>query len=173
MANHGSMLRGPGLVITAAMIVMPPAGAQTPGGLGDLVGARGSSAELDLRSRGYALSGNKDGSPVWWNKAKSSCVLVYVDDGRVQSIRSVKAKDCGKGGSGNAVAAVAIGAILAGAIIAGSSGDKHRDHDDDFGDDRNRGRHSYSPADGVTCYRRESTCYKYGDFSAKWTRREF
>ncbi len=66
------------------------------GGLDDLIGARGSSAESELQARGYKLKGHLGSAALWWNPKKKSCVSVAVDDGRVQSITNAPAKDCGK-----------------------------------------------------------------------------
>jgi hypothetical protein len=65
------------------------------GGLDDLVGARGSSAESELQARGYKLKGNLGSAALWWNPNSKSCVSVAVDEGRVQSITNAPKRDCG------------------------------------------------------------------------------
>jgi hypothetical protein len=163
------------LTIAGALLPAAPAMAQ-PGGLRDLIGMRGSSAEYELGRRGYTLARNANDQAYWWNSGGKACVGIYVNNGRVQNVNSASSKDCGKGGGSDAAAGAVIGALLVGAIVAGAaSSNKHRDRDDygngGWGHGDRYGQ--YSPADDVICYRREATCYKYGEFSSKWTRREF
>ncbi|MCB2052485.1 MAG: hypothetical protein KDE63_13760 [Novosphingobium sp.] len=73
------------------------ASAQTAPGLEDLIGARGSSVESELETRGYAFAGNLGSATLWWNARANSCVSVAVDQGRVQSIQTAPAQDCGHG----------------------------------------------------------------------------
>lgn len=166
-----------GVALAGALLPAAPASAQA-GNLRDLIGARGSSAEFAMGQRGYSLARNANDRSYWWNNGSKSCVSMYVWDGRVQNLDSATSKDCGKNGNGNAVAAGVIGALVVGAIVAGAaSSNKH--HNDDYYDHRHdNGGYGdrygqYSPADNVICYRRQATCYKYGEFSSKWTRREF
>jgi len=60
-----------------------------------------------------------------------------------------------------------VAGVLIGAAIASSSKD-----DDDRDHHRGHGR-GFSPADGVTCYARERSCYRDGRYSEKWTRRVY
>jgi hypothetical protein len=62
--------------------------------LSDLIGARGSSAESELKSRGYQFSGNLGSSALWWNAGTKTCMSVTVDDGRVVSIVKSPKRDC-------------------------------------------------------------------------------
>jgi hypothetical protein len=98
-----------------------PAFAQTAGGMGDLIGARGSSAESELTARGYKLATTKGVANMWWNHNSRSCVSVLVDNGRVNSIQSASASDCGKGSGGNTAAGIVAGAAAVGLIAALSS----------------------------------------------------
>lgn len=75
------------------------ASAQTAPGLGDLVGARGSSAESALAERGYEAAGNMGAASLWWRASSKTCVSMLVEDGRVQSIESGAASLCGKSGA--------------------------------------------------------------------------
>lgn len=74
--------------------------AQIPVGLGDLVGARGSSGESELQRRGYENVGGRKGDDrsytYWWNERSRQCVTVAAMDGRFASITSSPAPDCGK-----------------------------------------------------------------------------
>lgn len=162
-----------GIMVTGALFPAAPASAQASN-LRDLIGIRGSSAESALGQRGYSLTRNANDRSYWWNSGSKNCVSMYVWNGRVQNLDPATSKDCGKGGNGDAVAAGVIGALVIGAIVAGAaSSNKH--HDDDYYDNGRYGDRygQYSPADNVVCYRRQATCYKYGEFSSKWTRREF
>jgi hypothetical protein len=96
-----------GLAMVAAVGFSSGAGAQTVPDLGDLVGARGSSAESELQARGYELATHLGSAALWWNAKTQTCASVAVDEGRVQSIMKSPAGDCGKteshgsgGGSG-------------------------------------------------------------------------
>ncbi len=69
-------------------------------GLQDLVGARGSSGESQLQSRGYTfVSGSKGGGSSYTNWRKGShCVTVRTADGRYKSIVDAPMADCESGG---------------------------------------------------------------------------
>ena len=70
--------------------------------LQDLVGIKGSYAELDLEKRGYVhIKTDKSGYDVyssWWNSRKKKCVTYHLSDGRVQSIVDVPSADCNRSG---------------------------------------------------------------------------
>lgn len=85
-----------GLAIAVTLGIASGASAQTVAGLGDLVGARGSSAESELESRGYKFATNLGSAALWWNASTKTCASVAVDQGRVQSIQTASASDCGK-----------------------------------------------------------------------------
>lgn len=100
--------------------------------LTDLNGARASSAESALQSRGLKYIDGRKGSygesySYWWDDDGNDCVVVEVSDGRVMTINDADKKDCHHSGdnAGAAVAAVA-GLALLGALIA----HKSDDHDD-------------------------------------------
>jgi hypothetical protein len=69
-------------------------------GLQDLVGARGSSGESQLESRGYTyVSGSKGGNSSYTNWRKGShCVTVRTTNGHYDSIVDVGMADCEGGG---------------------------------------------------------------------------
>jgi hypothetical protein len=114
-------------LVSASFIGAGPAFAATPSGLGDLVGARGSSTESELTARGYAFQKNNGGAAMWWNGKSNTCASVLVDNGRVASIETASAGDCGKSG-GSAAAGIAAGALAIGLIAALSS--HHKSNDD-------------------------------------------
>jgi hypothetical protein len=88
-------------VITAVALfgLAAIANAQTPQGLGDLIGARGSSVESELERRGYTFAGNLGSAVLWWNARTNTCASVAVDQGRVQSIQTATPADCGHSNS--------------------------------------------------------------------------
>jgi hypothetical protein len=89
-------IAGHTLTIAALATLATIAAAQTVPGLGDLVGARGSSVESELEDRGYEFATNLGSAALWWNARTGSCASVAVDQGRVQSIQTASASDCGK-----------------------------------------------------------------------------
>ncbi len=82
-------LLGPGLAL-----------AQAPRDLRDLVGARASSGESALESRGYAHVNTNTGADRkwsnWWNASSRQCVTVATVDGRYDSIVPTLPADCGQ-----------------------------------------------------------------------------
>ncbi|NQE64009.1 hypothetical protein E1H18_4265 [Caulobacter sp. RHG1] len=74
----------------------------TPSDVRDLVGARGSSGEAELASRGYVNVGGQTGDDrkwtYWWNESRSVCLSVATVDGRYDSIASTPAPDCQRSG---------------------------------------------------------------------------
>jgi hypothetical protein len=76
--------------------------AGTPSELSDLVGARGSSGEQEMESRGYKYVTMAHGTQYWWNAGSRSCVGIRVADGRYESVASAGAEHCGQhaGGAG-------------------------------------------------------------------------
>jgi hypothetical protein len=92
--NRSFAIRG--LAVFAALGFASGAVAQTAPGMGDLIGARGSSVESELQARGYEFATNLGSAALWWNAKTKACVSVAVDQGRVQSIQQASASDCGK-----------------------------------------------------------------------------
>ncbi len=68
--------------------------------LQDIVGERGSYAEMDLEKRGYVhIKTSKSGYNVyssWWNPKMKKCVTYFLTDGNVQAINDVPPFDCNK-----------------------------------------------------------------------------
>jgi len=100
-------------LFVAASLVATGAQAQNAARLQSLVGARGSSGESELNSRGYQFisSGPAKGGKhaFWWSQSAQSCVRVTTRDGRYSNIIDRPALFCGKsasaGGSGSAAVA--------------------------------------------------------------------
>ena len=66
--------------------------------LNDLVGARASSADGEMRQRGFIDKGSyKSGSKAfgtWWNAGTRQCVQVVVSDGRLRSVTPIYEGNC-------------------------------------------------------------------------------
>jgi hypothetical protein len=73
--------------------------------LQDLVGVRGSSAEMELENRGYyhikTAKSNYDIYSFWWNSRKKKCVSYHMADGRVVSVVNTLPADCNKSSNYN------------------------------------------------------------------------
>ena len=71
--------------------------------LQDIVGEKGSYAEMDLEKRGYVhIKTDKtryDVYSYWWNPYNKKCVSYHLSDGRVRSIVDVPAADCNQSSS--------------------------------------------------------------------------
>lgn len=90
------------LALIAPLAVPFSASAQTtPADVRDLVGARGSSGESALTSRGYVNVGSEAGDDrswtYWWNQRRGVCLSVATMNGRYDSIVSTPAPDCRRG----------------------------------------------------------------------------
>lgn len=87
----------------ALLSASPNALADTPPALADLVGARASSGEAELESRGYSWrSTEKQGSDsyaYWRNDRSGECVVVRTSNGRYASIATAMEMSCEKGGA--------------------------------------------------------------------------
>jgi hypothetical protein len=66
--------------------------------LQDLVGARASSADSDLRSRGFTDKGGYKASgrayATWWNERTRQCVQSVTSDGRIERFESLYEGNC-------------------------------------------------------------------------------
>jgi hypothetical protein len=83
------------LLATGTLMTTPVASAAPPGDLADLVGARGSSGEQEMQSRGYAYVTMSQGTQYWWNAGRGSCVGIRVANGRYASMEAASASRCG------------------------------------------------------------------------------
>jgi hypothetical protein len=61
----------------------------------DLVGARGSSGESELQSRGYTPAVTRGLTAFWWHPG-GACVRVVTNQGRYQVVENVAAANCGR-----------------------------------------------------------------------------
>jgi hypothetical protein len=134
------------IALISAALVATPAGVQAraPSNLGDLVGARASSAEHQMQERGYfRVNGSRDERSIWsywWNPVAKRCVSARVTEGRFSAIHDAGSADCSQrghddgGGDGSGAAAIAIGAAALIGLAALSHQQHHHDdnrhHDD-------------------------------------------
>lgn len=142
-----------GVSLAVAMPVLPVA-AKTPGDVADLVGARGSSGESALESRGYAVVDTRTGDDRkwthWWNSSRKECITVVTADGRYESISEASASDCNQTKahkSGDKTAAIAIGAAALLGIAALAS--KSHDRGDRYNDERGTAEYERGYRDGL------------------------
>lgn len=111
---------------TAFSLLSQQAFAGNAASVRDLLGAKGSSGEAQLESRGFTFitsrpSGSSMMNSYWWHGGDKHCIAVETYDGRYSTINDATPGDCHqKSNAGGAVAAVAGIAIL-GALLAHKS----------------------------------------------------
>lgn len=93
-----------GSLATLSALTLPASLSAAARDLRDLIGARGSSGEMELQSRGYAVakgSRAQGGSMTFWgNASNGSCVKILTRNGRYASIVDAPAPSCGlRGGA--------------------------------------------------------------------------
>jgi len=90
------------IAASAALLASHAAAQVTPSDVRDLVGARGSSGQSELASRGYVNVGGQTGDDrkwtYWWNAQRGVCLSIATREGRYDSIVSTPAPDCQRGG---------------------------------------------------------------------------
>ena len=145
-----------GMIVCAAIVAQPAQAAadQAPVSVRDLVGARGSSGETALETRGFSYigGGTRDDRKIayWWNANTRECIRVATFDGRYETITAAPKSDCNqKGGSNDAAAVAAVGAMaLLGAIAL-----THKSHDHDkyshYGDANSEAQYERGYRDGL------------------------
>lgn len=71
----------------------------------DLVGARASSGETQLKSRGYKFVKTEEGDDRkwsnWWKKSTNTCITVTTVNGRYDAILKTPSSDCNVGNDNN------------------------------------------------------------------------
>jgi len=128
-------------VALAALVsasAVPPAWAQIPGDLRDLIGARAAGGESELQRRGYEFDHVDEGGSAKWSywRRGDDCVQVTTRDGRYLTI--VEARNlCRKKSSDSKAAAVVAGVAIVGLAAALAAhkqkhGDADRAHDDEY-----------------------------------------
>ena len=98
MKNYSKKLS---LLIPVLGLTLTLSYAQNPArDLQDIVGERGSYAEMDLEKRGYVhIKTAKSGYDVyssWWSPSQRKCVTYHLTDGNVRSVVDVPPFDCNK-----------------------------------------------------------------------------
>lgn len=97
------------MTLILGMLSIPAFAQDTPRDLRDLVGARASSGESELRRRGFTFVKTEEGGDRkwsnWWNNRRNLCITVVTMNGRYNSIVDSPAFDCNRGnnagGGGN------------------------------------------------------------------------
>ena len=87
------------LIFSLLTLINTQVKAQTPApSLQDLVGARGSSGEMALQTRGYRFLRTEklgtDAYSYWREESTGKCLTVHTSDGRYQSLVYVPNFDC-------------------------------------------------------------------------------
>lgn len=125
-------------------ITIAPAMARNAAQLQNLVGARGSSGEMELERSGFTYVDGHEGKSYvhsyWWHSRDRNCVEVKTANGRYSAIVDAPNSDCKQksgGGNGAAVAGAAVGVALIAALAASHKSSHHDDgkHYDDHGHD--------------------------------------
>ena len=92
-----------GLAFPAIFCVSALAQDPAPKNVRDLIGARASSGETQLKQRGYELYHAEKGSDRiwanWWNQKDFTCISVVTMDGKYDSIVTAPTSDCGISGT--------------------------------------------------------------------------
>lgn len=137
-------------------------------GLADLQGQKDSEASRTLGARGYTMESESGGYGNWWSRSDQRCVTVRSERGRVASVVTSPAPDCGQraggkkdGISDGAKVAVAAAAILGIAALAHQA----HHHDDGGHDDDARHEADYERGyrDAVHGYSAEADSGTYSD----------
>lgn len=137
-----------------AQSVTAVAGQPLPGSVRDLVGARASSGESTLETRGFTyMSGSTRGGQklsYWWNGNTKECIRTATADGNFAQITVAPKQDCGqKSGDGNAAAAAAVGAAaLIGVLALSHKSHDHRDGNH-YSDAANESQYERGYRDGL------------------------
>lgn len=120
------------IVVGGALLAGPASAQVTPSDVRDLVGARGSSGEAELASRGYVNVGGQAGDDrkwtYWWNDRRGVCLSVTTKDGRYDSIVSTPAPDCRRGDSDTGSGPGPGGGYRPPEFGYGRGGDGYREH---------------------------------------------
>lgn len=93
-------IRNNAKIILASMAIFSLTSGTLAQDVSDLVGARGSSGESELESRGFAIAKQQGLTSYWWNPQTSSCVRTVLANGRYQSVSQATPSACGKSGGG-------------------------------------------------------------------------
>lgn len=166
------------LVTSAAVCAAPMAAlaAET-----DLVGARASSGESQLESRGYVFITGNEGEydtkhSYYWRASDKKCVHVETYDGRYTAVTDASASDCHqKSGDGNAAAAVGVvaGAVILGALLSHKS--HHHENNQHLADQQAEAQYERGYNDGLhnVAYHNYDRADSYADgYSAGVKQRE-
>jgi len=154
----------------SALLASPLVSAQDPApGLGDVQGLDDRSASRTLGARGYVRQSGSDGYSSWWHARDRRCVMVRSDSGRVVSVVTTPAPDCGQqagdghreGMSDGAKAAIAAAAILGIAALAHQA--HHHDDGDHNDDPRHEADYERGYRDALHGYRAEGDSGAYSD----------
>ncbi|MGD9812100.1 MAG: hypothetical protein AB7U35_12340 [Sphingobium sp.] len=140
---------------TALAMTTQPALAIPANRLSDLVGARGSSGEMALESRGFTYITGHEGKhnkkhSYWWHSKDKNCIHVVTRDGRYSDITDTTNGDCNHkdgGVSTGAIAGAAVGAVLIAALLSHKSG--HHDDGKHYANNADESQYERGYSDGL------------------------
>lgn len=153
-AKH--ILRSVTAVTTASTIIFCPISvsyARSANQMSDLVGAKASSGEAELETRGFTHIVTSDGAnntrqSYWWNSRDKNCLHVETSEGRYSAITDGTSGDCHQNnGTAAAVAGAAAGAILIGALLSHKS--HHHDNNQHLSDAQAEAQYERGYNDGL------------------------
>lgn len=125
-----AIAKGLTATIASLAVAATPALATKADQLQSLVGARGSSGEMELQNKGFvsvdATQGDGAIYSYWWNARDKNCISVRTENGRYASVVDTPNADCKQpahsgSGAGAAVAGAAVGALLIAALTSHKS----------------------------------------------------
>lgn len=133
------------LAAAVALTTLSGAPVQAQSNNYDLIGGRASSADSELRNRGYASGNGGEGRNnsryIYWRRG-DDCIQVLTRDGRVNSIVPAHINYCrgisdSSSSGNNTAAAVVAGVAIVGLAAAIAAHNRHhddadRDHDDEY-----------------------------------------
>lgn len=141
-------------VATTLALVAAPATARNAGQLSGLVGARGSSGEMELERQGFTyIDGHQGKSYVhtfWWHGKDRNCIEVKTANGRYAAIVDAPNSDChqkASSGNGAAIAGAAIGVALLAALVSHKS--SHHDDGKHYADSAHDAQYDRGYTDGL------------------------
>jgi starvation-inducible outer membrane lipoprotein len=94
------LVLGTSALLLAACGTTPPQGQapSNPSSVSDLVGARGSSFDDEIRRRGFVNKGGSQGGgravSIWYNAGTRQCIEAVTTEGRVQAINPIAEGNC-------------------------------------------------------------------------------
>lgn len=144
--------RNTAMLLAATSLIATQALAGNALSIRDLVGARASSGESALESRGFTHITTTEGEyntkhAYWWNAGDKHCVHVETYDGRYTAITDATRADCHQKDNAGAAVGAAVGVALLGALLSHKS--HHHDNDQHHADQVQEAQYERGYNDGL------------------------